>query len=74
MIITNLKQGVKNPNRVNVFVDGKYSFSLDMAQVVDLGVKVGKEISEEELTEYKENYRVYSLAESIRITEEQTEE
>lgn len=53
MIITNLKQGVKNPNRVNVFVDGKYSFSLDMAQVVDLGVKVGKEISEEELTEYK---------------------
>ena len=28
----------------------------------------------EELTEYKENYRVYSLAESIRITEEQTEE
>ncbi|MBR2710657.1 RecX family transcriptional regulator [Candidatus Saccharibacteria bacterium] len=54
MIITNLKQGVKNPNRVNVFVDGKYSFSLDMAQVVDLGVKVGKEISEEELTEYKD--------------------
>ena len=53
MIITNLKQGVKNPNRVNVFVDGKYSFSLDMAQVVDLGVKVGKEISEEELMEYK---------------------
>ena len=53
MIITNLKQGVKNPNRVNVFVDGKYSFSLDMAQVVDLGVKVEKEISEEELMEYK---------------------
>ena len=36
LLITNLKQGVKNPNRVNVFVDGKYSFSLDVAQVVDL--------------------------------------
>jgi regulatory protein len=44
---------VKNPNRVNVFVDGKYSFSLDIAQVVDFKLKVGKEIAEEELAEYK---------------------
>lgn len=51
--ITNLKQGVKNPNRVNVFVNDKYSFSLDIAQVVDLGVKVGREITTDELVRFK---------------------
>ncbi len=53
MIVTELKQGVKNPNRVNVFVDGKYSFSLDVSQIVDFKLKVGSKISEEELAEYK---------------------
>ena len=51
--ITDLKQGVKNPNRVNVFVDGKYVFSLDVAQVVDLKLKVGWEVSDDELAELK---------------------
>ena len=53
LVITNLKQGVKNPNRVNVFVNSKYALSLDVVQVVDLGVKVGLEISEDELVELK---------------------
>ena len=51
--ITDIRQGVKNPNRVNVFVNGKYAFSLDIAQVVDLKIKVGLEISEEKLEDYK---------------------
>ena len=53
LVITNLKTGVKNPNRVNVFVNDEYTFSLDVTQVVDLKVKVGKEISEEDLQNYK---------------------
>ena len=53
LVITDLKQGVKNPNRVNVFVDSKYAFSLDVAQVVDLGVKIGRELSVEEFEEFK---------------------
>ena len=53
LTITDLKQGVKNPNRVNVFVNSKYAFSLDVAQVVELGVKVGLEISEAKLAELK---------------------
>ncbi len=53
LVITDLKQGVKNPNRVNVFIDGKFSFSLDIAQVVDLGVKMGTKLSAEKLTELK---------------------
>ena len=51
--ITNLKQGVKNPNRVNVFVDGRFAFSLDVAQVVELKLKIGRKLSEEEMTECK---------------------
>lgn len=54
MIITGLKQGVKNPDRVNVFVDDKFAFSLDVAQVVDFKLKIGRKISEEELAELKE--------------------
>ena len=51
--ITDLRQGVKNENRVNVFVNGKYSFSLDISQVVDFRLKKGTEISAEQLEEYK---------------------
>ena len=51
--ITNLKQGVKNPNRVNIFINGKYSFSLDISQVVDYKLKAGQEISKEKLSELK---------------------
>ncbi len=53
LVITDLKQGVKDPNRVNVFIGGKFSFSLDIAQVVDLGVKVGTKLSTEKLAELK---------------------
>ena len=53
LVITELKQGVKNPNRVNVFVNSKYEFSLDITQVVDFKIKVGMEISPEQLLEYK---------------------
>lgn len=49
MKITAISAQVRNPDRVNISVDGKYRFSLDMFQLVDLGVKVGKEYSEEEL-------------------------
>ena len=51
--ITDMKQGVKNPDRVNVFVNGKFSFSLDVSQVVDLKVKVGLLLSAEKLEELR---------------------
>lgn len=51
--ITNIKQAVKNPERVNVFVDGKYEFSLDVTQLLDLKLKVGQEITLAQLSEYK---------------------
>lgn len=51
--ITDIKQAVRNENRVNVYVNGKYAFALDVAQVVDLRLKIGKAITTEELAEYK---------------------
>ena len=51
MKITSISAQVKNHDRVNVSVDGKYRFSLDIYQMVDIGVKVGKEYSEDELAE-----------------------
>lgn len=51
MKITALTSQQKNSNRVNVMVDGKYRFSLDVYQVVDLGIRVGNDYSETELTE-----------------------
>jgi regulatory protein len=51
--ITDIKQAVKNENRVNVFVDGKYSFSLDIAQLVDFKIKVNNKVTDDELAEYK---------------------
>lgn len=49
MKITSISAQVRDKNRVNVSVDGKYRFSLDLYQLSDLKIKVGKEYSESEL-------------------------
>jgi regulatory protein len=49
MKITAVTSQQKDKNRVNVMVDGKYRFSLDIFQVGDLGIKVDKDYTEEEL-------------------------
>ncbi len=49
MKITSITAQIRNPDRVNISVDGKYRFSLDIFQLTEYGVKVGKEYSEEEL-------------------------
>ena len=54
LVVTNIKQGVKNPNRANIFIDGKYSFSLDISQVVDFKLKIGQKITPEQLAELKQ--------------------
>jgi regulatory protein len=49
MKITELSRGKINPQRVNVFVDGKYAFSLDDVEIVVRGIKVGTEITQKEI-------------------------
>lgn len=54
MKITALKTQVRDKSRINVSVDGKYRLSLDMLQVVELGLRTGMEISEERLVALEE--------------------
>ncbi len=51
MKITDVSLQVNNPNRVSISVDGTYRFSLDVYQMSDLGIKVGREYTDKELTE-----------------------
>ena len=48
--ITSISAQKRDKDRVNVSVNGKYRLSLDIFQLVDLGIKIGKEYTEEELT------------------------
>ena len=49
MKITDISLQTRDKNRVNVSVDGKYRFSLDVFQVGELGLKIGQECTDEEL-------------------------
>ena len=49
MKITAISAQIKDKNRVSISVDGKYRFSLDIFQLVDLGIKIGCEYTEADL-------------------------
>ncbi len=51
--ITALKPAIKTENRVNVFLDHEFSFSLDLTQVVDFSLKVGKILTPAEIEKLK---------------------
>lgn len=65
MKITAITVQTRNKNRVNVSVDGRYRFSLEIAQLVELGLKQGAEYTEEELIELEQEStygKVYARA------------
>ncbi len=51
--VTDIKEAVRDKNRVNIYVNDKFYCSLDIAQIVDFGVKIGRTLSTEELAELK---------------------
>jgi regulatory protein len=53
MKITSIKQQVKNPERASLFVDGTYSFSLSLNELVAEKLKINQEIDELELKRLK---------------------
>ena len=62
--VTDIRAAV-HTKRVNIFINDKFFCSLDISQVVDLKIKVGRELSEEELSSLKrasEFSKFYSLA------------
>lgn len=53
MIISSIKQQVKNPQRVSVFVDNKYSFSLSLDELIDQKLKKDDELSQADIKRLK---------------------
>jgi len=53
MKITSIKQQIKNPGRVSIFVDDKYSFSLSLDELVKYKLKGGDELSAAEVKKFK---------------------
>lgn len=51
--VTDIKEAVRDKNRVNISINEKYFCSLDISQVVDLHIKIGRELDEEELAALK---------------------
>src|SRR3982751_2018385 len=54
MKITSIKQQVKHIGRYSVFVDGEYSFSLSETALLDSKLASGKELTKEQVNEYKQ--------------------
>lgn len=48
MKITSIKQQVKNPERASIFLDGKYSFSLGLNELVAEKLKIGQALDDAE--------------------------
>ncbi len=51
--VTDLKQGVRNPDRINVFLDGEFAFSLDIAQLLDAKLKIGATLTPSDVARLK---------------------
>jgi len=49
--ITNLKPALRDKNRVNIFINNEFAFSLDLSQVVDFRIKVGRVLTPAEVKE-----------------------
>lgn len=51
--ITDIKEAVRDQDRLNIYIDGKFFCSLALSQVVDLKLKIGRMLTDEELVELK---------------------
>lgn len=49
MQITKLTKQINSPDRVNIFIDGAYEFSLTLDEVLEHKIKVGKELDAQDL-------------------------
>ena len=51
--VSDIREAVRDKNRVNIYIDDKFFCSLDISQVVDLHLKIGRELSGEDLDQLK---------------------
>lgn len=54
MNITAIKAQIRNPERVSIYLDGTYAFSLTQNQLLELKLHTGKELDEQKVAELKQ--------------------
>lgn len=54
MRVSDIKQQVKRQDRYSIYVDDKYVFSLGEAELLNTGLRIGKEFTPEELEDLKQ--------------------
>lgn len=52
-VVTKLSQQTKNPDRANVYIDGRYCCSLSLDEVVGRGLKKGDKLTEHEVEQIR---------------------
>ena len=68
MIVTDIKPQQKAKDRVSVFVDKKYCFSLNKSQLQEFDLKINQDLSETEIENYKKQSSIEKLIEkTLRI-------
>ncbi len=65
MKITNIKQQVRRKDRYALYIDDKYSFSLGELELINSGIKIGRELSKEELDNLKDTAQVDKLYDRV---------
>ncbi len=54
MKLTAIKKQINSNHRFSIFVDNKYSFSLGETEILNSGIKIGQELTTEELSRLKQ--------------------
>lgn len=76
MKITKIQPAVKTVGRYNIFVDGKYSFSLTESQLIEEKLKLDQEINESEIDQLKgesEFGKAYARAQELILRRPRSE-
>ncbi len=61
MKVTDLKLQTSNANKANVYIDGKYAFSMTLGQILDEKVKVGAELDDVRLHQLQKTAEIGKL-------------
>lgn len=66
MVITDIKEQVKDESRANIFIDNKYVFAISKIEVTFYNLKIGEEISQKKYDEILENV-VFAKAKMVAL-------
>lgn len=66
-VITNITSQKRRSGRFSVFVDGKYSFALSDLEYSTSGLRIGQDISANDLQQYKDSAELNKVKDSVYV-------